>query len=213
MGHIKIKRADLSSKLDLQDGELGLFRARSGQDEYNASLYVGDPAGDKHQILLLTDGFINSGYLPFSNGQGKGYGLNNMYMRGWNLADYSSNSDNNETAFEKFLDSNLDGGWSGPDIQINRKVSFITYTCYPAISGSKFGILFKTEADYAALLSFSYNNKLLLKIKNGGKWSKTTQITFTATVSDPPAPEGPTIEEFTQKDSIKSDTEKSIETE
>lgn len=79
---------------------------------------------------------------------------------------YNSDTDNDESALEAWLDGLLDD-------MPNISTMDIAWNCYPAVSGSTaFGKLSKYRDGYAVFHGASYDGKIYLKTKNG-TWSAT----------------------------------------
>lgn len=83
---------------------------------------------------------------------------------------YTSNSAKDESAFNQALTNFLK---SMPDYSCQ----FVQWTCYPAVTGySVIGILYKVDATYGALFSFSYGTELYLKRLLNGEWLNTITL-------------------------------------
>lgn len=86
------------------------------------------------------------------------------------LPRYASDSDNDESALEAWLDSLLDGM---PDMSSMQ----IAWNCYPAVTGTTvFATLSKyTSGSYAVVFGASYDGRIYRKAKNGSVWGATVK--------------------------------------
>lgn len=92
---------------------------------------------------------------------------------------YSSSSDDTETAFQSWLNTQLNKMDDGSYREV-------AWDCYPAITGNRvYSRLYRHNADNAHLVGCSYNGNMYLKRKTAGSWQSTTTMEVNAPGSKP----------------------------
>ena len=172
-----------------------IFPAESGSS-YDVKMVVTDTFNTGNKAISRSTTVSTAAAIMHFNSAGNGIGLGKVSEKenaidcGWPIYapkiqsdeitqliynDYDAPAEN-EDAFNIALDETL-GQMS------NQTIKFVRWCCVPAINNNTYcGILYRYNANYAALFSFSYNNRLLIKHKYE-TWRETMRITTHITQS------------------------------
>lgn len=137
------------------------------------ALYGGDP--NSTTDIGIWDALNNRGVFRYESGANDNNGMFYIPMTSCiSEIFYNSNSDNNETNLNNWLNAKLN---SMPDDSIMP----CKVCCYPAVSGTSYsGFLFKHSNTYAHLCGEDYFGETIYKPLQNGTWLNTTKYSYSS---------------------------------